>query len=111
VEGWSERAFHHPDQRQLRVPGGEMLNQNDRRRLEAIEHQLQDSDPDLARLLTHWPKPAHARWVMAAALGIAVVGTLGLVLGIMALAPVLVIWSAIMTVGGWTWVFRRARRA
>jgi hypothetical protein len=87
-----------------------MLNQNDRRRLKAIQQQLQESDPALAHLLTTWPMSARARWVMAAALATAVVGTLGLVLGIMALAPVLVVWSAIIAVGGWGWVCRCARR-
>jgi hypothetical protein len=87
-----------------------MLNQNDRRRLDAIEQQLRVSDPDLAHLLAHWPMPARARWAMAGALTIAVVGTLGIVLGVMALAPVLVICSVIMTVCGWTWGYRCARR-
>jgi hypothetical protein len=87
-----------------------MLNQNDRRRLNEIEQKLQASDPDLAHLLAHWPMPARARWAMAAALTIAVIGTLGIVLGIMALAPVLVICSAIMTVAGWTWGYKCARR-
>lgn len=88
-----------------------MLNQNDRRRLDEIEQQLQAGDPDLAHLLTHWPMPARARWAMAAALTTAVVGTLGIVLGVMALAPVLVICSAIMTVAGWTWGYKCARRS
>jgi hypothetical protein len=88
-----------------------MLNQDDRRRLDEIEQQLQASDPDLAHLLSHWPMPARARWAMAAALTTAVVGTLGIVLGVMALAPVLVICSAIMTVAGWTWGYRCARRS
>jgi DUF3040 family protein len=87
-----------------------MLNQNDRRRLEAIEQQLQASDPDLAHLLTRWPSSSRARWVMAAALTTAVLGTLGIVLGVMALSPVLLIWSVIITGGGWTWVYRCARR-
>jgi hypothetical protein len=87
-----------------------MLNENDRRRLDAIEQQLQDTDPDLAHLLTHFPTPARARWAMAAALSTAVVGTLGIVLGLLALAPVLVIWSGLMTLAGWTWAYRCARR-
>jgi hypothetical protein len=88
-----------------------MLNQNDRRRLNEIEQHLQASDPDLAHLLTHWPMPARARWAMAAALTTAVVGTLGIVLGVIALAPVLVICFAIMTVAGWTWGYKCARRS
>ena len=88
-----------------------MLNQNDRRRLNEIEQHLQAGDPDLAHLLTHWPMPARARWAMAAALTTAVVGTLGIVLGVIALAPVLVICFAIMTVAGWTWGYKCARRS
>jgi hypothetical protein len=87
-----------------------MLNQNERRRLTAIERQLQASDPDLAHLLTHWPTPARTRWAMAAAVTTIAVGTLGILLGVLALAPLLIFWSAFVALVGWTWVHRRAHR-
>jgi hypothetical protein len=87
-----------------------MLSHDDRRRLEAIEHQLQADDPDLARRLAHWPAPARARWAMAAAVTTAVLGTLGLLLGIASLSPALVVFSGVVMVGGWMWVYRRSRQ-
>ena len=87
-----------------------MLNQNERRRLDAIERQLQASDPDLAHLLTHWPTPARTRWAMAAAATTIAVGTLGILLGVLALAPLLIFWSAFMALAGWTWVDRHTHR-
>lgn len=88
-----------------------MLSQNELRRLNAIERQLQASDPDLVHLLTRWPTSARGRRAMAAAVFTAVAGTLGILLGLLALSPALVVSSAFVTLAGWTWVFRRARRA
>lgn len=88
-----------------------MLNQDERRRLDAIERELQASDPDLAHLLIRRPTPARDRWAMAAAVATIVAGTIGVLLGILALAPVLAVWSGLVTLAGWTWVYRRSRRA
>jgi hypothetical protein len=87
-----------------------MLNQNERRRLNAIERQLQASDPDLAHLLTHWPTPARTRWAMAAAATTIAVGAFGILLGVLALAPLLIFWSAFVALAGWTWVYRHSHR-
>jgi hypothetical protein len=87
-----------------------MLSHDDRRRLEAIEHQLQADDPDLAHRLAHWPAPVRARWAMAAAVVTTILGTLGLLLGIASLSPALVVFFGPVMVGGWLWVYRRSRR-
>jgi DUF3040 family protein len=87
-----------------------MLNQNERRRLNAIERQLPASDPGLAHLLTHWPTPARTRWAMAAAATTIAVGTFGILLGVLALAPLLIFRSAFMALAGWTWVYRHSHR-
>lgn len=88
-----------------------MLSQDELRRLNAIERQLQASDPDFVHLLTRWPTPARGRWAMAAAVLTAVAGTLGIIVGLLAFSPALVVPSGFVTLAGWTWVFRRARRA
>ena len=87
-----------------------MLSQDDRRRLDAIERQLQASDPDLAHLLTHWQAPARERWAMAAAVTTVVVGTLGILVGLVVLVPALAVLSGFVTLAGWIWVLRRAGR-
>ena len=86
-----------------------MLNRDDRRRLEAIEQQLQASDPELARLLTNSRAPAGARFAQAAAVLTVVIGTLGLLLGMIAFSPPLVLLSVSVVVIGWIWVFRLRR--
>jgi hypothetical protein len=87
-----------------------MFSHNERRRLDAIERQLQASDPDLAHLLTRWPTPARTRWAMAAAATAIAVGALGILLGVLALAPLLIFWSVFMAFAGWTWVYRHSHR-
>ncbi|WP_219420467.1 DUF3040 domain-containing protein [Pseudonocardia nigra] len=86
-----------------------MLNQDDRRRLEAIERQLQATDPDLAHLLTHWPVPARVRWAMSTAVLTVVIGTLGVLMGMMTFSPLLILLSGSITVTGWMWLLRRRR--
>lgn len=76
-------------------PGVKMLSQDDRRRLDAIERQLNASDPDLVHLLTHWPTPARARCATAAAGATIVAGTPGFLIGVLALKPTLVVCSVL----------------
>jgi hypothetical protein len=63
---------------------------------------LPASDPGLAHLLTCWPAPARTCWAMAASVITIAVGTLGILLGVLALAPLLIFWSAFMALAGWT---------
>jgi hypothetical protein len=86
-----------------------MLNHGDRRRLEAIAQQLQASDPDLALRLSHWPLPARARWLTAAAVLTAAAGFSGLVIGVMMFNPAVAVEWALVMCGGWVWVCRRHR--
>jgi CHASE2 domain-containing sensor protein len=81
-----------------------MLSQDDRRRLEAIEHQLRADDPDLADRLAHWPAPARERWSMTAAVMTIVLGALGLLLGIASLSLAFMFLSSCVMAAGWTWV-------
>jgi hypothetical protein len=78
-----------------------MLSHYDRRRLEAIEHQLHAADPDLAHRLTHWPAPARARWASTAAVTTIVLGALGLLLGIASLSLALMFLSGSVMAAGW----------
>jgi Flp pilus assembly protein TadB len=86
-----------------------MLNQDDRRRLDAIEQQLRASDPDLAHLLTHWPTRPRERWARAAAVFAIVLGTLGVVAGLITFSPTLVLVFGAMGAAGWVWVLRCGR--
>jgi hypothetical protein len=88
-----------------------MLNQDDRRRLNAIEQQLTASDPDLAHLLTHWPAPPRERWAKGAAVLTIVVGTLGVLVGLITFIPVLVLLFGSVTLAGWILLWRRRRRS
>jgi ferric-dicitrate binding protein FerR (iron transport regulator) len=88
-----------------------MLSQHDRRRLEAIERQLQREDPDLAHRLTRWPPSPSTRWAKATAILVVVLGALGVLLGLMLFSPALLVLSATGTLGGWSWLYRRTGRA
>lgn len=88
-----------------------MLSQEDQRRLHAIERQLEVDDPELAKLLTRWPEPARADRTAFAAVATVILGTLGVLVGMLLLAPMLVLFSAALTFAGWTWVFGRERAA
>jgi hypothetical protein len=79
-----------------------MHSQDDRRRLEAIEHQLRAEDPDLADRLAHWPAPARERWSMAAAVTTIVLGVLGMLLGIASLSLAFMFLSSCVMAAGWT---------
>jgi hypothetical protein len=87
-----------------------MLSQDDRRRLNAIEQQLRASDPDLAHLLAHWPVRPRSRWARAAAVLAIVLGTLGVLAGLITFSPTLVLVFGAMAVAGWVGVLRRGRR-
>jgi Protein of unknown function (DUF3040) len=87
-----------------------MLSQDDRRRLNAIERQLCASDPDLAHLLTHWPMRPRQRWARASAVLAIVLGTLGVLAGLITFSPTLVLVFGAMTVAGWLGVLHCGRR-
>ncbi|NMH97863.1 DUF3040 domain-containing protein [Pseudonocardia acidicola] len=87
-----------------------MLNHDDRRRLEAIERQLNSEDPDLAHRLSRWPQSPAARWATATAILLIVLGTLGVLIGLTLFSPALVLVSTPGLVGGWVWLHRRTQR-
>jgi Protein of unknown function (DUF3040) len=88
-----------------------MLNQDDRRRLNAIDQHLTASDPHLAHLLTHWPAPPRERWVKVAAVLTTLVGTVGILVGLIAFSPVLVLLFGSVTLTGWILLLRRRPRS
>ncbi|TQM12035.1 DUF3040 domain-containing protein [Pseudonocardia kunmingensis] len=85
-----------------------MLNQNDRRRLEAIERQLRDDDPEFARRFSQWPDDGPRRWRSWPALVLALSG-LGLLLALAVLSPALFLLSAGGMTAGWVGLARRRR--
>jgi hypothetical protein len=82
-----------------------MLNQNDRRRLEAIERQLQSEDPDFARRFTQWPPTMASRRPSRRVLVLMISG-FGLLLSLALLSPALFFVSAAGGVAGWVWLRR-----
>jgi Protein of unknown function (DUF3040) len=86
-----------------------MLNQNDRRRLEAIERHLQSEDPEFARRFTQWP-PAPARRWCSWPVFLLVVSGFGVLLSLAVLSPALLLLSVGGTVAGWVWLLRRNHR-
>src|SRR5690606_28229216 len=81
-----------------------MLNQNERRRLEAIERQLEYDDPEFARRFSHWPKrssrKAPSRLVLVLVL---VAASLGVLLAMVASIPALFLASVVAGGGCWLW--------
>lgn len=88
-----------------------MLSHEDQRRLLAIERELEVSDPELARMLTQWPTDDREHRMTVAAMATVVLGTLGVLVGMLLLAPIVVLFSAALTFAGWTWVFAQDRAA
>jgi hypothetical protein len=86
-----------------------MLNQNDRRRLEAIERQLQSEDPEFVRRFTEWHPPTR-RWLSWPVL-LLVVSGLGVLLALAVLSPALLLLSVSGVVAGWFWVLRNRKGA
>ncbi|OZM81372.1 DUF3040 domain-containing protein [Pseudonocardia sp. MH-G8] len=86
-----------------------MLNQNDRRRLEAIERQLRDEDPEFARRFSHWPPEGTRRWRSWPVL-VLVLGCLGVLLALVVLSPALFLLSAAGVTAGWIGLARRHRK-
>jgi hypothetical protein len=86
-----------------------MLNQNDRRRLEAIERQLRDDDPEFARRFSQWPPDGTPWWRSWPVLVLAVSG-LGLLLALAVLSPALFLLSAAGVTAGWVGLARRRRK-
>jgi hypothetical protein len=82
-----------------------MLNQNDRRRLEAIERQLQSDDPDFARRFTQWP-PAVASRRPSRRLFVLVISGFGVLLSLALLSQALFFVSAAGGAAGWVWLRR-----
>jgi hypothetical protein len=83
-----------------------MLNRNDRRRLEEIERRLRHEDPEFARRITQWPPPRTGMsrfWLVL----VLVVGTLGMMISVLALLPAVFVLSLAGTVAGWAWLRRR----
>jgi Flp pilus assembly protein TadB len=87
-----------------------MLNQNERRRLEAIERQLEDDDPEFVRRFSHWPQQGatngQSRLVLVVVL---VIASLGVLLAIAAASPALFLGALIVGAAGWLWQRRRNR--
>ena len=91
-----------------------MLSQEDRRRLAAIERQMQIDDPAFARLFTGQPASAVRRWQRAAA------AVAGMLCGLAAIAGLLtgsVLLFALLFVSGTAmaaaarWLVHRTRRS
>lgn len=94
----------------LTQTGGGMFSQSERRRLDAIERQLTDEDPDLAQQLANWrPHPASARWATFAAVTAVLLSTLGMLLGLLLLSPAVFVPSGVLLLGAWVWLARRIR--
>jgi hypothetical protein len=83
-----------------------MLNQNDRRRLEAIERQLRDDDPEFASRFSRWPSDAPPRWRSWPVVVLALSG-LGVLLALAVLSPALFLLSAAGVTAGWIGLSRR----
>ena len=79
-----------------------MLSHDDQRRLEAIEQQLERDDPALARLLTHWPPPTSVRRTAIRGL-LAVLGTLGILVSVLALSPALIVVALLAMTTSYAW--------
>lgn len=88
-----------------------MLSQHDRRVVQEIERQLRLEAPDLAHRLSSFSPPPGPRWALGAAIGIVVLGTLGVLLGLLTANPLLVVPAVPFAVGGWVWLIRRDARA
>jgi hypothetical protein len=86
-----------------------MLNQNDRRRLEAIERQLEIDDPEFARRLSGWSPAAPPRWRSWPVL-LLVVSGLGVLLSVVALSPALFLLCLCGCAGGWIWLVQRNQK-
>lgn len=88
-----------------------MLSQHDRRVVQEIEQQLRLEAPDLAHRLSSWSSPPGPRWALRVAVGIVVLGTLGVLLGLLTTTPLLVVLAVPFAVVGWVWLIRRDARA
>jgi hypothetical protein len=86
----------------------EMLSQNERRRLDAIERQLESEDPDLAHRLASRPRSPYGRWVTFLAVTAVILATLGVLLGFLLLSPAVFVPSGLLLLGAWIWLSRRA---
>jgi hypothetical protein len=82
-----------------------MLNQDDRRRLEAIERQLQSDDPEFARRFSRWSSPGAERWRRRLVL-VVVVSGFGLLLSVAVLSLPLFLVSVAGVATGWVWLRR-----
>jgi hypothetical protein len=85
-----------------------MLNQNDRRRLEAIARQLRDDDPEFAARFSQWPPDGTPRWRCWPVLVLGLGGA-GLLLALAVLSPALFLLSAAAVTAGWVGLARRRR--
>jgi hypothetical protein len=83
-----------------------MRNQDDRRRLEEIERQLRNEDPEFARRFTQWPS-RRTRVSRFWAVLVLVVGVLGMVISLLAPVPAVFLLSLTATVAGWVLLRRR----
>jgi Flp pilus assembly protein TadB len=86
-----------------------MLNQNERRRLEAIERQLAADDPDFARRISTWPPRGAAKRSRIVLVLVLIACFLGLLLAIVAGSPALFIGSVIVGAAAVFWYRRRHR--
>jgi hypothetical protein len=83
-----------------------MLSQQDRRRLQALEQQLRRDDADLVRCFTTWSISPRTRWPVRAAIGSVVLGTLGVLLSLLLLIPLLLVLTVPWVAAGWVWLIR-----
>ena len=85
-----------------------MLNQNDRRRLEQIERQLRDEDPEWARRFAQWPPPPTEAHRIRTVIVI-VLGVVAMLLSLVALLPAVSFLVLVATGAAYLWLRRRGR--
>jgi hypothetical protein len=84
-----------------------MLSHHDRRRLEAIERHLVSDDPRLAERFNRWTPSRAARWAALGRALMIVIGSLGMLAGILLVSPSVFLVFLAVLVGGCAWMARR----